>query len=289
MRPSAAARPAGPATKPPPPITTSASRRRSARRASQTARQRLDRSGGRPQRVAAVDPAHLDEVDLVAGGRHQLGLDPLARAEEGDLGAASPKLVGDRHGRHDVTGGSPRCHHDSCASGTARSAPSTRGRAPTLDDAQFASAGGPPAGDVEDQADREQGRHQAAVAVGDEGQRHAGQRRQPHHREEVDRRLDEDQRGEAGDEQLAVVVLRFLRRLQAGVAEQREEADDADDPDQAQLLADHRRDHVGVGLGQVEGLLHAVADADPEEAAGAERDLRLRRLEAGAGGVGARG
>ena len=33
-----------------------------------------------------------------------------------------------------------------------------------------------------------------------------------------------------------------------------------------------------MGLGQVEGLLHAVADADPEEAAGAERDLCLLGL-----------
>ena len=73
--------------------------------------QRLERRAGGLQRVAAVDPAGLDEVDLVAGGGNELGLDPLARAEEGHLGAASPKLVGDRHGGHHVTRGSPRCHH----------------------------------------------------------------------------------------------------------------------------------------------------------------------------------
>src|SRR5215218_2446967 len=68
--------------------------------------------------------------------------------------------------------------------GTARSAPFVAGRAPAFDDAQFASAaprrrarrlGGAAAGDVEDQADREQGRDQAAVAIGDEGQGHPGQ------------------------------------------------------------------------------------------------------------------
>src|SRR6187551_834603 len=108
--------------------------------------------------------------------------------------------------------------------GTARSAPSACGRPPTLDDAQFASAGGPPAGDVEDQPHREQRRHQTAVAVGDEGQRHAGQRRQPHHREEVDRRLHQDQRGQTRNQKLAVVVLRFFGYLKPRVAEQREEA-----------------------------------------------------------------
>ena len=73
---------------------------------------RADRRGG-AQRVAAVDAADREEVDLVAGRRDQLGLDPLARAEEGDLGAPSPKLVGDRHGRHDVAGGPPGRYDDS--------------------------------------------------------------------------------------------------------------------------------------------------------------------------------
>ena len=71
-----------------------------------------DRDRG-AQRVAPVDPAHLEQVDLIAGRGHKLGLDPLAGAEEADLGAASPKLGGDRHGGHDVSGGSPRRHHDS--------------------------------------------------------------------------------------------------------------------------------------------------------------------------------
>src|SRR5829696_9055896 len=62
---------------------------------------------------------------------------------------------------------------------TYRSTPSfARGRTPAIDDAQFASAGGrrtarrlrgAAAGHVEDQADSQERRHQAAVAVGDEG------------------------------------------------------------------------------------------------------------------------
>jgi hypothetical protein len=67
----------------------------------------------RPQRVAAVDSADREEIDLIAGRRDQLGLDPLTRAEERDLCALSAKLVGDRYGRHDVAGGPPGRYDDS--------------------------------------------------------------------------------------------------------------------------------------------------------------------------------
>ena len=40
-----------------------------------------------------------------------------------------------------------------------------------------------------------------------------------------------------------------------------------------------------MGLREIEGLLQALAEADPEEAAGAHRDLRLDRLEPGAARV----
>ena len=90
--------------------------------------ERLDDRDRGAQRVAPVDPAHLQQVDLVAGRGHQLGLDPIAGAEEADLGAASPKLGGDRHGRHHVTGGSPRRHHHSWRS-CHRSIGSFHGRA----------------------------------------------------------------------------------------------------------------------------------------------------------------
>ena len=46
-------------------------------------------------------PSTLIAVELVAGGRDELGLGPLA-ADEGDLGALSPQRVGDRDRRHDV-------------------------------------------------------------------------------------------------------------------------------------------------------------------------------------------
>ena len=50
--------------------------------------------------------------------------------------------------------------------------------------------------------------------------------------------------------------------------------------DQPELLGDHRIDEVGVRLGQVEQLLHAVHQAAAPDAAGADGDQRLDDLEA---------
>ena len=77
-----------------------------------------------------------------------------------------------------------------------------------------------------------------------------------------------------------------LRGSQAGVGDQPVEADDAEDPERAELLADDRQDHVRVGLGQVEDLLHRLPQADAEQPAGPDRDHGLDGLEAGVRGVG---
>ena len=54
----------------------------------------------------------------------------------------------------------------------------------------------------------------------------------------------------------------------------------ASGPDEPELLADDREDHVRRGFGQVVDLLDALAETDAEEAARAERDHRLHGLEA---------
>ena len=74
------------------------------------ARASAQRAGG-PERVAAVDPAHVEEVDLVAGGGDQLGLGALAGADEADLGAALSERVGDGQRRHHVPRGPAGCDH----------------------------------------------------------------------------------------------------------------------------------------------------------------------------------
>ena len=72
---------------------------------------------------------------------------------------------------------------------------------------------------------------------------------------------------------------RAVRR--PGVGDHPVQEHDAEDPQHPQLLADHRQDEVGLGLGQVVDLLHRLAQADAEQAARPERDLALDGLEAG--------
>ena len=104
--------PTGPATYPPAPSTASgaqlaqdrAAPRRTAPAAISTAR------------AAATGPPrgkrrHAQPAQLVARGRHELGLGAVA-ADERDLGALSPQRVGDRQRRHDVPRGPAGADHD---------------------------------------------------------------------------------------------------------------------------------------------------------------------------------
>ena len=75
---------------------------------------RADRGKGGAERVAAIETADPEEVDLIAGGGHQLSLGPLAGAEEADLGALSAQRVGDGDRRHDVPRRAAGRYHDSC-------------------------------------------------------------------------------------------------------------------------------------------------------------------------------
>ena len=59
-----------------------------------------------------------------------------------------------------------------------------------------------------------------------------------------------------------------------------EQRDHHRDADEAELLADHREQEVGVRLGQVEQLLDAAAQAHAEPFAAPERDQRVRQLVA---------
>ena len=63
-------------------------------------------------------------------------------------------------------------------------------------------------------------------------------------------------------------VLGAARDPQRGEGDGEEEHDDEQRADQAELLAEHGEDEVGVGLGQVAPLLLAGADALAEDAAG---------------------
>ncbi len=60
-------------------------------------------------RLPAAKPA--GSVDLVTGSRDQLGLKPTARTHEEHLCPSISKLVGDRHGRDDVSRRTARRHY----------------------------------------------------------------------------------------------------------------------------------------------------------------------------------
>ena len=172
---------------------------RAERASSSTAAARAARSG-----CAAVSGCTSQRAQLVAGRRHQLELGPLA-ADEHDLGALSSQRVGDRERRHDVPGGPAGADHE----------PSER-HARSLDCLQPSR---PRSGDVEQQPDR--GEHHAQVRrrIGDERQRHAGQRREPEHDEDVQQSLAQNQRGQAGRQQLRIAARRPARGAQPGVGD----------------------------------------------------------------------
>ncbi len=119
----------------------------------------------------------------------------------------------------------------------------------------------------------------------DERERDAGERREPEDGVDVEQGLAQDQRGDAGGEQLGVAVARGLRGPQPGVGDHAVEGEQAADPGEPELLADDGEDEVRVGLGQVEDLLHGLAGAEPEQPARADRDLALDGLEAVRAGV----
>ena len=55
-----------------------------------------------------------------------------------------------------------------------------------------------------------------------------------------------------------------LPMANARSASEREERDHRRDPEEAELLADHREEEIGVRLGQIEELLHAAAETHAE-------------------------
>ena len=107
---------------------------------------------------------------------------------------------------------------------------------------------------------------QRRAAVGDQRQRHALGRQQPHRDADVDHRLHAEQHREPGagepDERVALAHEPQQRADHDGEVERHD--DDAED--QPELLGGDRDDEVGVRVRQ-RPLDAAVADADPEEAA----------------------
>jgi hypothetical protein len=121
---------------------------------------------------------------------------------------------------------------------------------------------------------------QARAAVRDERKRDPGERREAEHGAHVHRGLPADERGEPRGEELAEGFAASEGDVEAGIAEHGERGDDSEGPQEPELFADDREDHVRGGLRQVVDLLDGLAQPDAEDSPGAQGDHRLHRLEA---------
>ena len=133
----------------------------------------------------------------------------------------------------------------------------------------------------------ERGDHRG-TAVGEEGQRQTLRRQTAEDHSHVDEPLEDEGERQAEGEEAAEAIGVAQRDPEAARRDHCQKAEDEDGPRQAELLADHREDEVGMRLGEVEHLLSAPPEPDAPEAARAERDEGLLQLEVDAEGIAVR-
>jgi hypothetical protein len=138
---------------------------------------------------------------------------------------------------------------------------------------------GPTGRDVQQQTHRGKRHDQAARPVGDKRQWHPRERGETEDCEHIQQRLGDDQRSHTDGDQGAVEAPSGLGCTQAGIGDQAVEEQQRRHSHDSELLTDDREDEVGVGLREIEDLLHRLAWTDTEQTAGADRDLSLHRLK----------
>ena len=74
----------------------------------------LNDRAGRLHGVLSVDPGEVEQIDLVTGFRHQVGLNSSAGPEEGHAESSISKLVGYGEGWHYVPRRTAGRYHDVC-------------------------------------------------------------------------------------------------------------------------------------------------------------------------------
>src|SRR5690242_10604052 len=125
-------------------------------------------------------------------------------------------------------------------------------------------------------ADRDHVGEHGAAAVGDEGQRQAGDRHDAQRHPDVHERLHGEPDRDPSGHQRAERLLGAGRDPQRAQDDQREQGDDDRGPGETELLPGDREDEVGVLLGdEVAGRQRAVEQAVAEQPARADRDLGL--------------
>jgi hypothetical protein len=134
--------------------------------------------------------------------------------------------------------------------------------------------------DIQQHAHTEQADEQRRTAIADERQRDALRRQQSEYHAHVHERLDRDHRREPEGNERPEPVFRAHRDLQAAPRDHAEANQNRRRTDQAELLADHRVDEVGVRFRQIEQLLNPFHQSAAGHAAGAHGNPRLDDLEA---------
>src|SRR5688572_23548887 len=125
--------------------------------------------------------------------------------------------------------------------------------------------------------------HERSAAVADERQRHADDREQAHDHARVHAGVHEERERDAAREQAGEGIAALQSHGHAAADDEEVADQQRHEPEQAELLADHREYEVGRALWQeLELRLAAVHPALAEHAAGADRDLRLDDVIAGA-------
>ena len=219
------------------------------------------------QRVRARDALDVERVELVAGRRHELGLGALAARRSRPR---RPQPAARRRPRSPARRGPPsrrpRSRSSAARSRRRRPRPDRAQMSPSRRSATFSSSPIAHSSTISERRARR-----------DERQRHAGERREAEDGVDVEQRLAQDQAGEAGGEQLGVDALRAFGRSAAPRTRSCRRGTAAPQiPARPELLADDGEDEVGVGLGQVEDLLHRLAG--PER-----RTARRSRSRSGPG------
>ena len=142
------------------------------------------------------------------------------------------------------------------------------------------------AADGLDEADGDHVGEDGGAAVGDEGEREAGDRHDADGHADVDERLEDEPDRHPGRHQHAEHVVGELGGADRAEHDDAEQGDDDGGADEAEFLARDGEDEVGLDRGdEVAAGERAVEQALAVQAAGADRDLGLEAVVAGAGQV----
>ena len=236
-------------------------------------------------RSEAGPPRHRhrrDQLQRQPGGRDHRGLQAAGGADRGQpqVRPLGDQLVRGGDQRRGVAGAcrrrpgrASRHAHRRVAGEPAVARPGHRGHPrsrPPGPPGQHPAGVGLAPGAAQQHADGQQVGHQRRAAVGEHRQRDAGDRQQPQHDSQVEQALHHEPGGHPAGRVAGERVVGADRDPDPGVAQDAEQGQHHQAAEQAELLAQHGEDEVGVRLGQAAPLLPAGAQPDAPPAAGGD-------------------